>query len=285
MPHRSTIRKTALSLIYALLEQKCEDMSSFPLAEFWEIALEKENAHLQQALTKAVLHVCRSIGDLAAPVLERGKNLAERAPNPELNRLLSATESLLHTHADLCSAVQDARRNATQEPGVLTKKILYLAGQIDEKSAIFLNEPTTPHTAPFHAALRRWQKVLRECAALENPTHLGDHVEYSGLIDQARKLAALRPQAEELAIAAYERRAEWEETLDRLLRNYIPQRLDTLDRSILYLSLYELKYRKLRAAIVISEANNLAHEFSGVKSSPFVHGVLAAAVEELSPDA
>lgn len=282
MPHQSTIRKTALSLIYALLEQRCEDISSFPLQEFWEIALEKEHLHLQQALTGAVLHVCRSAEDLAAPVLKRGRELIAYVPQIEITHVLSATENLLRALGKLRAIVGDKRRNSVTETKKMTDLILRSARQLDEKSEIVLSGQESTHTAPFFASLRRWQKILHECATLEDPIQIGSNVEYAGLSRCAKELAILRPQAENLALDVYSHREEWEACLQRLLRNYIPQRLDTVDRAILYLSLHELKYRGLDAPIVISEANNLAHEFSGSKSSPFVHGVLAAAVEELA---
>ena len=282
MPHQSTIRKTALSLVYALLEQHCEDTSTFPLREFWEIALEKENMHLQQALTKAVLHVCRSAEDLAEPVLKRGHELVECTPQTEIIRILSATENLLRALSELRVLIRDKRRNTMTETKKMTTTILRLAKQLDEKSAEILSGQEKTHSAPFFASLRRWQKILHECAALEDPIRMSGKEEYAGLCRNARELAALQPQAEKLALDVYEHREEWEDCLSRLLRNYIPQRLDGVDRAILYLSLHELKYRGLDAPIVISEANNLAHKFSGTKSSPFVHGVLAAAVEELS---
>ncbi len=282
MPHQSTIRKTALSLVYALLEQHCEDTSTFPLREFWEIALEKENMHLQQALTKVILHVCRSAEDLAEPVLKRGHELVDCTPQTEILRVLSATENLLSALNELRMIVRDKRRNTMTETKKMTTIILRLARQLDEKSAEILSGAESPRSAPFFASLRRWQKILRECAALENPIRMSGKEEYVGLSRSAKELAALQPQAEKLALDVYEHREEWENFLSRLLRNYIPQRLDGVDRAILYLSLHELKYRGLDAPIVISEANNLAHEFSGTKSSPFVHGVLAAAVEELS---
>lgn len=282
MPHQSTIRKTALSLIYALLEQHCEDVSSFPLREFWEIALEKENLHLQQALTKAVLHACRSAEDLAAPVLKRGQELVEHVPQTEIIRVLSATENLLSALAELRSRVGDKRRNTVMETRKVTERVLRTARQLADKIADILSGQESTHNAAFFASLRRWQKTLHECVALENPVQIDNNMEYIGLSRCAKELAILQPQAENLALDVYSHREEWEDCLRRLLRNYIPQRLDIVDRAILYLSLYELKYRGLEAPIVISEANNLAHEFSGAKSSPFVHGVLAAAVEELA---
>ena len=52
-----------------------------------------------------------------------------------------------------------------------------------------------------------------------------------------------------------------------------------IDSGILLIALYELRFNGLEAAIVISEANQLADTYSGSKSAPFIHGILAAAAK------
>ena len=50
-----------------------------------------------------------------------------------------------------------------------------------------------------------------------------------------------------------------------------------MDKAILYLALYELEEKGLDTPIVVSEATALANEYSGSKSAPFIHGIIAAA--------
>ena len=67
--NRSEIRKSALSLIYALLENS--NGESFDLDLFWDIAQEKKRDHYNEAHAKAVLHVCRASADSARLLNER----------------------------------------------------------------------------------------------------------------------------------------------------------------------------------------------------------------------
>lgn len=294
MLHQSKIRKTALCLIYAMIEQNCSDQD-FPFHHFWEITLEKDYDHLRQAQAKGVLHACRAAAELAGVFIDRGEAfLLESEGNFPLSPLREAVErcverskALLASLTDLRICLNDKRRDGSAPLEQQSRRVLQLAMTLVELSDSLLtrleDEPTMRQTMEGLAgALRRWVRLLSECAPLADPASLESSVEYSGLAHKAQAVAELRPAAESLAREVMEHRDEIETMLHRLLRNYVPERLDAVDKAILYLSLYELCHRKLDVPIAISEANNLAHEFSGSKSAPFIHGVLAAAALELN---
>ena len=71
-----------------------------------------------------------------------------------------------------------------------------------------------------------------------------------------------------------------EPRLEVLLKNYSLERLDVVDKIILFIALYELEVNGLEVPIVVSEATALANEYSGSKSAPFIHGVIAAAANK-----
>lgn len=288
MLHQSKIRKTALSLVYAVLEQGADD---FPYARFWEIALEKEQDHLRRALAKGILHACRSAAELGGVFTERGEAFLLESQGvfallplrDEVERCVERTKALHKALTDLRICLNDKRRDSSAPLEQACRKVIQLAQTIMQLSeGLLLRLDEEPGLA---GALRRWVRVLAECARLAAPADLEDAKEYAGLAHKAKELAELRPAAEELAHAVISRTQEWETALHRLLRNYVPERLDVVDKSILYISLYELMHRKLGAPIVIAEAINLAHEFSGAKSAPFIHGVLAAAALETTDNA
>jgi N utilization substance protein B len=63
-----------------------------------------------------------------------------------------------------------------------------------------------------------------------------------------------------------------------LLQGWTLERLPTLDRLVLRMSIYELQHRKeTPPAVVINEAVELAKKFSTEDSGRFVNGVLASA--------
>ena len=292
MLHQSKIRKTALSLIYAALVQNTAG-GDFPYELFWEIALEKETDHYRQALTKGILHATRATAELGGTVITRAEAcLPEMKEHPdmlaardEIEGCLERTKALLVALKELNYSLNDKRRDGTKPLEQGCRRVIQLAQTLcgmGEGLTIKLEDmPNSPHREALAAALRHWSRHLKECAALAAPLALDDHSEYAGLVHKARELEELRPEAEGLAREVLNSREKWETDLHRLLRNYVPERLDVVDKSILYLSLYELQHRKLKAPIVISEAINLAHEFSGPKSAPFIHGILAAAALEI----
>lgn len=296
MLHQSKIRKTALSLIYAALMQGTAAEEEFPFGLFWEIALEKDTDHYRQALTKSVLHAARATAELGGAVITRAEaclpemssQLALLAARDEAEGYLERTKALLVALKELNYNLNDKRRDGTKPLEHGCRRVIQLAQTLytmnDSLIPKLEDAPGSEAAEALAMALRHWAPHLKECAALANPLGLDDHSEYAGLVRKARALDELRPEAEELAREVLARRDEWESELQRLLRNYVPERLDAVDKGILYLSLYELQHRKLKAPIVISEAINLAHEYSGPKSAPFIHGILAAAANEVTSE-
>lgn len=58
------------------------------------------------------------------------------------------------------------------------------------------------------------------------------------------------------------------------LRGWTLGRLSRVDRAILRLSVYEMRYLNLPTAISINEAVELARKYSGEEACPFINGVL-----------
>jgi N utilization substance protein B len=121
--------------------------------------------------------------------------------------------------------------------------------------------------------------MFEVCVALGNPLELTGNKEYAGLMRQATDMQELRPAVETLAKAIIAHIPLMEPRLESLLANYSLERLDLVDRCILYIALYELTENGLQVPIVVSEVTALAHEYSGSKSAQFIHGVVAAAAK------
>ena len=92
------------------------------------------------------------------------------------------------------------------------------------------------------------------------------------------------PFAVDLAIGADERRAEIDELLGRFAKGWAVDRMPATDRAILRMAVYELGHRPdVPTGAVISEAVELAGEFSTDESSRFVNGLLARIAREVRP--
>ena len=76
--------------------------------------------------------------------------------------------------------------------------------------------------------------------------------------------------------------------IDRLISdksaNWRLERMSVVDRNILRLAIYEMSQESTPAAVVIDEAIELARQFSGDESVPFINGVLDAIRKDLQAE-
>jgi len=89
-----------------------------------------------------------------------------------------------------------------------------------------------------------------------------------------------RPELDEfmesIVVGAYSVRQEVDEMLSKYSANWKVDRMALVDRNVLRLAIYELKYSKTPAPVVIDQAIELARKFSGEEAARFVNGILDA---------
>ncbi|MGI9529569.1 MAG: transcription antitermination factor NusB [Acidimicrobiia bacterium] len=88
--------------------------------------------------------------------------------------------------------------------------------------------------------------------------------------------SGLSARASALATGTWDHREAIDTALDAASTHWRIERMPAVDRNILRLATYELTYTDLSKAIVISEAVELAKQYSTSKSGAFVNGVLSA---------
>jgi N utilization substance protein B len=64
--------------------------------------------------------------------------------------------------------------------------------------------------------------------------------------------------------------------IEKYARDWSLERMAKVDKSILRLAIYEMKYADTPEAIAINEAVNMARVFSSEESSSFINGILGA---------
>jgi N utilization substance protein B len=79
---------------------------------------------------------------------------------------------------------------------------------------------------------------------------------------------------------AVEHRAELDRLIIEHLAGWTLERLASIDRVILRMALFELRYHPTPPAVVINEAVELAKRYGTDESGPFVNGVLGAITRE-----
>lgn len=87
----------------------------------------------------------------------------------------------------------------------------------------------------------------------------------------------LPPKAARLVKGVLAHKAELDDAIDAASEHWRLSRMPVVDRAILRLGLYELRYEpETPAAVVMAEAVRLAKTYSTERSGAFVNGVLAA---------
>ena len=73
---------------------------------------------------------------------------------------------------------------------------------------------------------------------------------------------------------------ELDSIIERYSKGWKLDRMTRVDLAILRLGVYELKQKDCNAAVILSEAVNMANTFSGEKASAFINGILGSVARE-----
>jgi N utilization substance protein B len=96
--------------------------------------------------------------------------------------------------------------------------------------------------------------------------------EGEGSLDDAK------PFTRELVAGVESHRGELDDEIARLSRGWELDRIAALEKSIMRVGLYELRYREdVPAEVAIDEAVGLAKRYCGAEAPGFVNGILGAA--------
>lgn len=291
MINKSKVRQTALNLIYAV-EANGGDINNFDLNLFWDIAQEKEMDTYRKTLAKALIHTARASADSARLLSTRAEallsatkdNLPAAKLAEDTDRLQKRSDEFEASLKALKYCLKDKRQDTTEQLGICCRELMNLAHVIQalasELVPLFADFPEYRQILQqLESAINRRNKLMAVCASLRYPQELLGQAEFTNLVRCAEMLQELRPEVEKLALAVIARRADFEEKINSLLRNYSLERMDVVDKCIIFLALYELEISKLDTPIVVSEATALAHAYSGGKSAPFIHGIISAAAK------
>jgi transcription antitermination protein NusB len=126
-------------------------------------------------------------------------------------------------------------------------------------------------------------------AARERALELAYECEQRGL-SAAQLLAELQVDPDEYARRLVEGVDHHRDEIDALIRKYSEhwalERMPVIDRALLRMGTYELGWiPETPAAVAITEAVELAKEYSTKDSGRFVNGLLARITEDVRPDA
>jgi transcription antitermination protein NusB len=101
--------------------------------------------------------------------------------------------------------------------------------------------------------------------------------------EEAPPRAEADPFMEDLVHGTTEAREELDRLIASKASNWRLDRMAAVDRNLLRLAVHEMLHTDTPPAVVIDEALELAHQFSGDDSVSFVNGVLDAVRKDLPP--
>lgn len=98
-------------------------------------------------------------------------------------------------------------------------------------------------------------------------------------------LNGAKPFTRQLAHGTQEREQELDAEIARLAQGWDLDRIAALERNIMRVALYEMRWRDdVPDEVAIDEAVTLAREYCGADAPAFVNGILGAAVREPSEE-
>jgi N utilization substance protein B len=97
----------------------------------------------------------------------------------------------------------------------------------------------------------------------------------------ARAADSTRKFADQLFEGALAEAEKSDRLVEKLSENWKLERLAAVDRSILRLAIYELRFGTAPPKVVIDEALELAKKFSSADAPAFLNGILDAAYKKL----
>jgi N utilization substance protein B len=124
------------------------------------------------------------------------------------------------------------------------------------------------------ATIRRLQRISDRMRMVEEPEKFPDQADLARLRDSKTEIDALRRQADELVDLILAKKEPLDATLAEVVENFVPERIDPVDRAILRLGTYEILHADTPPKVAINEAIELAKRFGTTDSHRFVNGIL-----------
>ncbi|SEH74254.1 transcription antitermination protein NusB [Akkermansia glycaniphila] len=293
MISRKKIRQATLQLLYGI-DQSGRPASEFDYATYWNIALETESDDFAKARAKAVEHLCRGNADLDRIFTERRerametlqKDISTATLRDELERHIRTTDQF-RAAVEALNLLRIDKRNATPDQYArCAETILQLNAMLMAQYGPLLislqDYPAYEHILhPLRTIIERRRKqsiALAPLADLPSREPIGP--ELIAVQKYAELLTELRPAAEQFAADIIARKESLDAVIAATTQNYSPDRLDLVDKNILYIALYELmEMEELPVPVIVSEATALADTYSGTKSARFIHGIIGTAAK------
>lgn len=297
MPSRRQIREAVIQFLY------CADLEggADPVAlrePFWEFITESDRRNLQIATFRTVHHLAHGREVRLEEFINR-KALADAflSARPEAERLKLELARIAELESKWSTAFDQLERlpRNDDDDAVATKFEIALEAlfKIDRDLATsrkrFLqgieDHPVLRgQLEAVSATVRRLQRISDRMRMVEEPEKFPEQADLAKLRECRSEISALRHDADLMVDAVLAGKEQIDERLAGVVDNYVPERIDPVDRAVLRLAVYEI-HAGIPAKIAINEAIELAKRFGTTDSGRFVNGVLDRLAKDASKTA
>ena len=143
---------------------------------------------------------------------------------------------------------------------------------------------TAPEAPPLPVVTERFARRPRKSAPIWTPSEPATPEEtFEAVAEHFEIATGAREFARELALETRAREDEIDALVGAHARNWRVDRMAVVDRNILRLATYELRFTDTPTGVVLDEAINLARRFGDDPSPGFVNGILDAVARGVRP--
>lgn len=287
MPSRRQIREAAIQFLYCSDLEGGADPSDLR-EPFWEFLTETDRRNLQTATFRAVHHLAHGRDARITEFVERSTPaLAHLAAFPQaenlstlLNRLLALESSWNVAFSKLGRIPKNGDDSDVASSMEAALEILFktdrdLAFHRDQFLKISADHPSlTAQLEAVSASIRRLQRISDRIRMVEEPEKFPEQADLTKLRRSKSDIAELRKNTDGLVDSVLANKESLDASIGSILENYVPERIDPVDRAILRLATYELLHTDIPRKAAINEALELAKRFGTTDSRRFVNGLL-----------
>ncbi|MDH3069147.1 transcription antitermination factor NusB [Akkermansia sp. N21169] len=288
MLSRHQVRQAVVQFLYGLTLDSLQSITDADIEAIWDIILEPDRAALDKARVKAITHLTRDLPDKIRLFQTRADNTLKAIEgNPALSDFRDMLTDLIKREQSLDASVRSLRSAKKTDPTAETRAMeaAYNSLQIINSTLLQIRPSLIAKLEdypqfrfvmdPLKSSISKLQDISSRISGLENPEGHKNATEFAPVIETSQEMCQLRTDAGELLRKVLANIEDLDQLISDKLENFSPERISPVDRSILRLAAYELKYRKdLATPIVVKEAIRLAEDYSTSEAPRFVNGIL-----------
>lgn len=288
MPSRRQIRETAVQFLYSFDLEGGGEPTAMRDA-FWQFVTESDRRALALATWRTIHHLNLGREQRRNEFLERlPAALATLKAEPGLEQEAACLQRVADLEQEWDKAIANLSKlpkegdddaiSARFEPAFERLFLINreLANSRNEFARVLADHPRLrARLEPIAGTITRLERISERLRMLEQPERFPDQSEFARIRESRDNLRELREKTDSLVDRVLARRDEIDNTLLTVIDNYVPERVDPIDRAILRLGTYEVRFDDdVPAPVAINEAIELAREFGTTDSPRFVNGIL-----------